>query len=114
MRFVLDEVAELDELAQLPGYEAASSDLVEAILEEAAKLAGNAQPAGRRAGSVLENGVVRTPAGFATPMTGMSRAAGTGSPSIPSMAAKACRSLSPSRWRRCGTPPAWALPSARC
>jgi alkylation response protein AidB-like acyl-CoA dehydrogenase len=107
--FVLDEVAELDELAQMPGYEAASADLVEAILEEAAKLAGNElaplnQP-GDRAGSVLENGVVRTPAGFARPMPDMSTAAGTGSPSTANMAAKACRSLSPSRWRRCGTPP---------
>src|SRR5262249_32560955 len=68
MRFVLEEVAELNQLAQLPGYEAASSDLVEAILSEAAKLAGNEvaplnQPAGR-SGSVLENGVVRTPPGF--------------------------------------------------
>jgi 3-(methylthio)propanoyl-CoA dehydrogenase len=68
MRFVLEEVAELDKLAQLPGYEGASPDLVEAILEEAAKLAGNElaplnQPADR-AGSVLENGVVRTPPGF--------------------------------------------------
>ena len=68
MRFVLEEVAELDQLAQLPGYEAASPDLVEAILGEAAKLAGNElaplnQPADR-AGSVLENGVVRTPPGF--------------------------------------------------
>jgi alkylation response protein AidB-like acyl-CoA dehydrogenase len=68
MRFVLEEVARLDELAQLPGYEAASPDLVEAILGEAAKLAGNElaplnQPADR-AGSVLENGVVRTPPGF--------------------------------------------------
>ena len=68
MRFVLEEVARLDELAQLPGYEAASPDLVGAILSEAAKLAGNElaplnQPADR-AGSVLENGVVRTPPGF--------------------------------------------------
>ena len=68
MRFVLEEVAELNRLATLPGYEAASPDLVEAILDEAAKLAGNElaplnQPADR-AGSVLENGVVRTPAGF--------------------------------------------------
>ena len=68
MRFVLEEVAELDELARLPGYEAASPDLVEAILGEAAKLAETElaplnQPADR-AGSVLENGVVRTPSGF--------------------------------------------------
>ncbi len=68
MRFVLDEVAGLEELARLPGYEAATPDLAEAILDEAAKLAGNVlaplnQPADR-AGSVLENGVVRTPPGF--------------------------------------------------
>src|SRR5882672_10664723 len=68
MRFVLEEVAQLDQLATLPGYEAASPDLTEAILDEAAKLAGNElaplnQPADR-AGSVLENGVVRTPPGF--------------------------------------------------
>ena len=41
MSFVLEEVAELGELARLPGYEAASPDLVDAILSEAAKLAGN-------------------------------------------------------------------------
>jgi len=68
MRFVLEEVAGLDELARLPGYEAVSPDLVEAILGEAAKLAETElaplnQPADR-AGSVLENGVVRTPPGF--------------------------------------------------
>jgi alkylation response protein AidB-like acyl-CoA dehydrogenase len=68
MRFVLEEVAQLDEVAQLSGYEAASPDLVEAILGEAAKLAETAiaplnQPADR-IGSLLENGVVRTPPGF--------------------------------------------------
>jgi 3-(methylthio)propanoyl-CoA dehydrogenase len=68
MRFVLEEVAGLQEVAQLPGYEAASPDLVEAILGEAGKLAGAVlaplnQPADRT-GSILENGVVRTPSGF--------------------------------------------------
>ena len=68
MRFVLDEVAGIDEVASLPGYEAASADLVDAILGEAAKLAEIVlaplnQP-GDRIGSVLENGVVRTPPGF--------------------------------------------------
>jgi 3-(methylthio)propanoyl-CoA dehydrogenase len=68
MRFVLEEVAELEELARLPGWEAATPDLAETILDEAAKLAGNElaplNQQGDRAGSVLENGVVRTPAGF--------------------------------------------------
>src|SRR5438552_14303691 len=68
MRFVLEEIAGLAEIAELPGYEAAAPDLVEAILGEAGKLAETVlaplnQPADR-AGSLLENGVVRTPAGF--------------------------------------------------
>jgi alkylation response protein AidB-like acyl-CoA dehydrogenase len=68
MRFVLEEVAGIQEIAQLPGYEAASPDLVEAVLGEAGRLAGTVlaplnQPADR-IGSVLENGVVRTPPGF--------------------------------------------------
>jgi 3-(methylthio)propanoyl-CoA dehydrogenase len=68
MRFVLGEVAGLDKIAELPGFEAAAPDLVEAILGEAAKLAENVlaplnQP-GDRIGSMLENGVVRTPPGF--------------------------------------------------
>ena len=37
MRFALDELAGLSEIAQLPGCEQASADLVDAVLEEAAK-----------------------------------------------------------------------------
>ena len=39
MRFVLNELAGLDEVAKLPGYEDATPDTVDAILEEAAKFA---------------------------------------------------------------------------
>ena len=68
MRFVLDQVAGIAEVGALPGFEAISPDLVEAVLGEAAKLAETVvaplnQPADR-VGSVLENGVVRTPPGF--------------------------------------------------
>jgi alkylation response protein AidB-like acyl-CoA dehydrogenase len=68
MQFVLEHVAALDEIARLPGGEAAHPELVGQILEEAGKLAGeelaplNAR--GDREGSVLENGVVRTPQGW--------------------------------------------------
>ncbi len=68
MRFVLDEVARIGAVALLPGYEMAEPELIGAILGEAAKFAATVlaplnQPADR-VGSVLENGVVRTPAGF--------------------------------------------------
>ncbi|MCH8924884.1 MAG: acyl-CoA dehydrogenase [Proteobacteria bacterium] len=68
MRFVLDELADLAGLARLPGYEEATPDLVEAVLEEAGKLASEVlaplNQSGDREGVTLENGVVRTPTGF--------------------------------------------------
>ncbi len=68
MRFVMTALAGLDEVAALPGYEDATLDLVDAILEEAGKLGAEVlaplnQP-GDIAGCVYENGVVRTPEGF--------------------------------------------------
>jgi 3-(methylthio)propanoyl-CoA dehydrogenase len=68
MRFALETAAGSAELASLPGFEAAAPDLVATILGEAARLAETTlaplnQPADR-VGSVLENGVVRTPPGF--------------------------------------------------
>ena len=40
MQFVLTELAGLDKVAALPGYEEATSDVVEAILDESAKFTG--------------------------------------------------------------------------
>jgi len=110
MRFVLEEVAGLVEIALLPGYEAASPDLVEAILGEAGRFAGTVlaplnQPADRT-GSVLENGVVRTPPGFREAYARYVEGAGTGSPSTRITRGRACRWLSPHRSRKCGIPPA--------
>ena len=68
MRFALQEIAGIGEIAALPGCEQASDDLVDAVLEEAGKLAGGVlaplNRAGDALGSRLENGVVRTPEGF--------------------------------------------------
>ncbi len=69
MRFVLTEVFDYEnDVASLPGYEEASLDLVDAILEEAAKFCENElQPlnlSGDEEGCHYENGVVRTPKGF--------------------------------------------------
>ena len=68
MRFALDELAGLPEIALLPGCEQASADLVDAVLEEAGKLARDVlaplNDVGDRERARLENGVVRTPTGF--------------------------------------------------
>src|SRR5690348_5408338 len=68
MRFALTEIAGVDEIARLPGCEQATPDLVDAVLEEAGKLAGGVlaplNRGGDQQGSTLENGVVRTPEGF--------------------------------------------------
>jgi alkylation response protein AidB-like acyl-CoA dehydrogenase len=69
MRFALREVAGLGKIASLPGYEHATDDTIDAVLEEAAKLAGNGlaplNREGDKVGAKLENGVVRTAPGFA-------------------------------------------------
>ena len=68
MRFVLNELAGLAEVAKLPGYEEASPDTVDAILEEAAKFASEVldplNRVGDQEGSRWKDGVVTTPKGF--------------------------------------------------
>jgi alkylation response protein AidB-like acyl-CoA dehydrogenase len=68
MRFALNDVVGLVDIARLPGCEQAAPDLVDQVLDEAAKLAGDViaplNAVGDRERSRLENGVVRTPKGF--------------------------------------------------
>jgi alkylation response protein AidB-like acyl-CoA dehydrogenase len=68
MRFVLNELAGLGEVAKLPGYEDASPETVDAILEEAAKFASEVLDplnySGDQEGSVWKDGAVKTPKGF--------------------------------------------------
>ncbi len=68
MRFVLNELAGLAEVAKLPGYEEATPDTVDAILEEAARFAAEVldplNRVGDQQGSKLAEGKVRTPQGF--------------------------------------------------
>jgi len=69
MRFVLNELGLLDRVAELPGCEEVGADLVDAILDEAGKFAGEVlgplSRVGDLQGATLENGVVRTADGFA-------------------------------------------------
>ena len=68
MRFALNRVIGFDRIAALPGYEDATPDLVDSVLEEAGKFAAgvlapiNAE--GDRLGSKLADGVVTQPASF--------------------------------------------------
>ena len=68
MRFALDTVARLPELAALPDFAHADAELVDAVMEGAARFAGEIvaplNVIGDKQGSRLENGVVRTPDGF--------------------------------------------------
>jgi len=68
MRFALEEAAGLSGIAALPAFEAVEPDLVDAILQEAGKLAGEVlapiNQTGDREGCAFENGVVRMPEGF--------------------------------------------------
>ena len=68
MRFVLHELHGLDKLNAYPKYADFTPDVVDSVLEEAAKVASEVllplNAVGDLEGCVLENGVVRTPKGF--------------------------------------------------
>ena len=68
MMFVLRELAGLDRVAQLPGFEEATPDVVEAILDEAGKFAGGVLAplnfSGDQEGARWHDRAVTMPAGF--------------------------------------------------
>ena len=65
IQFVLNEVLDVSSLARLPGYEDATPDTIQAIVEEAGKLCENVlfplNRTGDEEGCHYENGVVRRP-----------------------------------------------------
>ncbi|HEX6945166.1 MAG TPA: acyl-CoA dehydrogenase [Casimicrobiaceae bacterium] len=69
IRFVLNELAGLEQVSKLPGYEDAAPDTVSAILDEAAKFATDVLdplnwPGDQEGAQWQEGGIVRTPKGF--------------------------------------------------
>ncbi|MDO8959826.1 MAG: acyl-CoA dehydrogenase C-terminal domain-containing protein [Rhodocyclaceae bacterium] len=68
MRFVMDELAGLPEISQLPGFEDATPDMADAILEEAAKFSSEVlaplNQVGDKAGCTLTPQGVTTPPGW--------------------------------------------------
>ncbi len=69
MQFVIDEIAGLDSISHLPGFEDATPDLVEAVLEQAGVLANEVfsplNQSGDEHGTRVENGAVVSPPGYA-------------------------------------------------
>jgi acyl-CoA dehydrogenase len=69
IRFVLQELIGLDEIAALPGQAHVQPELVDAVLEEAARFAGDVlaplNKSGDRQGARWQDGAVTTPDGFA-------------------------------------------------
>ena len=69
MQFVINEIADLDTITKLPGFEDATADLVEAVLEQAGVLANEVfsplNHPGDEHGTRIENGVVVSPPGYA-------------------------------------------------
>ena len=68
MRFVMRELAGIEQVARLPGLEEATPDMVDAILEEAGKFAAGVlapiNASGDEQGARWNDGSVTTPAGF--------------------------------------------------
>ncbi len=69
MRFVIEELADLSTLRRLPAFEEVTSDLVEVVLDEGARLAGEVlaplNKIGDLQGSVIKDGQVHVAEGFA-------------------------------------------------
>jgi len=68
IKFVLHDVLNADQLTEIPGYEEASADLVDQIIEEGAKLCEEVlfpiNQSGDDEGCTWEDGEVKTPKGF--------------------------------------------------
>lgn len=68
LKFVLHDVLGTEKLLSLPGYEEVTPDLIDSILEEAAKMCEEVlfplNQSGDKEGCRWDNGVVRTPEGF--------------------------------------------------
>lgn len=69
VKFLLHDVLHVEQLSALPGYEEATPELIDTILEEGAKFCEEVlQPlnqVGDQVGSTLDKGQVKTPPGFA-------------------------------------------------
>ncbi len=87
MKFVLHDVLGAESLNTLPGYEDVSADLIDSILEEAAKMCEQVlfpvNQTGDKEGCIWDNGKVTTPSGFKEAYDAFSQAGWCGAVSDP-------------------------------
>jgi len=100
MQFVMKELAGLEDVAQLPGYEEVTFDLVDSVLEGAATFASEVwaplNKVGDTEGLKWSDGVVTTPGVSWKRTSSSSSPAGMDCDSIPTTADRVC----PSWWIR--------------
>ena len=103
MRFLLYELHGADALAKLPGYQEATRDLLDSVLDAAAAFTAEKllplNRTGDEEGCRFENGIVRRPRASRRPTRNSPPAAGFRSPPIRPMAARACP-MSSTSWSR--------------
>ena len=95
MRFVYNELFESRDITALPGYEDATPDLVDAVLEEAAKICQNElfplNRTGDEEGCQWDNGKVTTPTGFREAYGKYVEGGWNGLHALPSTAVRVCQ-----------------------
>jgi 3-(methylthio)propanoyl-CoA dehydrogenase len=100
MQFALRELAGLDEVSKMPGYEEVSPDLVDSVLEGAATFAGEVwgplNQSGDAEGLKWSDGAVATPKGFIEAYRQFVESGWNGLRFDPRLAARGC----PSWWIR--------------
>jgi alkylation response protein AidB-like acyl-CoA dehydrogenase len=109
MLFAMEHLAQIDQVAQLPGFEEAGLETAQAVLEECAKLCeGVVAPLnlpGDVAPSSLKDGVVTTTAGFKEAFRQYAEGGWQGLQHPQDLAARACpRRLARPAWK-CSTAP---------
>jgi len=87
MKFVLHDVLGAESLSTLPGFEDATPDMIDSILDEAAKMCEEVlfpiNQSGDKEGCQWDNGKVRTPSGFKEAYDAFSQAGWCGAVSDP-------------------------------
>ena len=78
LQFTLTHIAEIEKITRFPGYEEATPDIIDAILEQSGKFAEQVlaplNRSGDQQGCRIENGIVYTPDGFKDAYEQMSEA----------------------------------------